>query len=366
MTAGAADAYNASWERSLNCGRREKDIMELSILDIAKRAGVSKSTVSRVINGGSASPKTRELIEHTMQEMGYYPNYMARGLRGVHNTVVGILSLGRGMFTNPAISRRVAGILDTLSENGCDLLIVQDSNPHEAPGYTPKYVRYLRQQRIQGLITLGWDDLPEVQQAANQFRNVVYGGERLHANRGFRVYHGNYNYSSDLYRLLVMNGHRRVLTLVGVEPQNEQFRKTRLRAWENICFEAGFACSAADFYPAPAGGNATAEYLEALYKYFMKGKYTAVFADELACARAVRFYFQERGLRCPQDFSIVTIQRDDTEERFLTSAFVSDYEYGVLTTKLMLEVIQNKELEYRDVMMSYSMELRRSVGQGPV
>ena len=32
----------------------------------------------------------------------------------------------------------------------------------------------------------------------------------------------------------------------------------------------------------------------------------------------------------------------------------------------MLEVIQNKELEYRDVMMSYSMELRRSVGQGPV
>ncbi len=103
--------------------------MELSILDIAKRAGVSKSTVSRVINGGSASPKTRELIERTMQEMGYYPNYMARGLRGVHNTVVGILSLGRGMFTNPAISRRVAGILDTLSENGCDLLIVQDSNP---------------------------------------------------------------------------------------------------------------------------------------------------------------------------------------------------------------------------------------------
>ena len=306
--------------------------MELSILDIAKRAGVSKSTVSRVINGGSASPKTRELIEHTMQEMGYYPNYMARGLRGVHNTVVGILSLGRGMFTNPAISRRVAGILDTLSENGCDLLIVQDSIPHEAPGYTPKYVRYLRQQRIQGLITLGWDDLPEVQQAANQFRNVVYGGERLHANRGFRVYHGNYNYSSDLYRLLVMNGHRRVLTLVGVEPQNEQFRKTRLRAWENICFEAGFACSAADFYPAPA----------------------------------VCFYFQERGLRCPQDFSIVTIQRDNTEERFLTSAFVSDYEYGVLTTKLMLEVIQNKELEYRDVMMSYSMELRRSVGQGPV
>ena len=89
--------------------------MELSILDIAKRSGVSKSTISRVLNGGSVSPRTRELVERTMQEMGYYPNYMARGLRGVHHTVVGIMSLGKGMFVNPTISRRVAGILYTLS-----------------------------------------------------------------------------------------------------------------------------------------------------------------------------------------------------------------------------------------------------------
>lgn len=63
--------------------------MELSILDIAKRAGVSKSTVSRVINGGSVSPSTKELVEQTMAEMGYSPNYMARALRGVHTNVVG-------------------------------------------------------------------------------------------------------------------------------------------------------------------------------------------------------------------------------------------------------------------------------------
>lgn len=339
--------------------------MELSILDIAKRSGVSKSTISRVLNGGSVSPRTRELVERTMQEMGYYPNYMARGLRGVHNTVVGILSLGKGMFVNPTLSRRVAGILDTLSENDCDLMIVHDLLAQEAPGYVPKYVRYLRQQRIQGLITLGWDDLPEVQQAANQFRNVVYGGERLQASRGFRVYHGNYNYSSDLYRLLVRNRHTRVLTIVGFQPRDEQFRKARMRAWENTCFEAGCAYNTADFYPAPADGSPNAEYLEALYKYFVGGKYTAVFADEMTCAQAVRFYFQEKGLRCPQDFSLVTIQRDETEERFLTSVFVSDYEYGVLITKLMLEVIGNSELEYRDIMMSYSMEMRRSVGPGP-
>lgn len=133
--------------------------MEFSILDIAKKAGVSKSTISRVINGGSVSPKTRKIVEDTMREMGYSPNYMARGLRGVHNTVVGILSLGSSMFSHPSISRRIAGILDTLGENDCDLLIVHDLlQQSPAPGYVPKYVRYLRDQRIQGLITLGWDD----------------------------------------------------------------------------------------------------------------------------------------------------------------------------------------------------------------
>ena len=85
--------------------------MEFSILDIAQKAGVSKSTISRVINGGSVSPKTRKIVEDTMREMGYSPNYMARGLRGVHNTVVGILSLGSSMFSHPSISRRIAGIL---------------------------------------------------------------------------------------------------------------------------------------------------------------------------------------------------------------------------------------------------------------
>ena len=339
--------------------------MELSILDIAKRAGVSKSTVSRVINGGSVSPSTKELVEQTMAEMGYSPNYMARALRGVHTNVVGILSLGSSMFKCQPIARRIAGISDTLWENDCDLMIVNDSLQHTAASYVPKYVRYLQEQRIQGLITLGWDDLPEVQQAANRFRNVVYGGERQQLNRGFRVYHGNYYYSSDLYSLLVANGHTRILTLVGFDAVEEQFRKARMRAWECVCIQNGIEYDPSSFYPTVTDSSFTLDYLDRLYNFFKKGQYTAIFADELNHASSILYYFKERGLRCPEDFSIVTIKRDDSEERFISSVYVSDYDYGVLITKLMLEVIENHDLEYRDIMMSYSLEMRRSVGKCP-
>ena len=56
--------------------------MASSIWDVAKRAGISKSTVSRVMNGGSASEKTRAAVLDAIEELQYYPNGMARGLRG--------------------------------------------------------------------------------------------------------------------------------------------------------------------------------------------------------------------------------------------------------------------------------------------
>ena len=85
----------------------------------------------------------------------------------------------------------------------------------------------------------------------------------------------------------------------------------------------------------------------------------------MTCAQAVRFYFQEKGLRCPEDFSLVTIQRDETEERFLPRCSCRITSTACSSTKLMLEVIGNSELEYRDIMMSYSMEMRRVGGAGP-
>lgn len=275
--------------------------MEFSILDIAQKAGVSKSTISRVINGGSVSPKTRKIVEDTMREMGYSPNYMARGLRGVHNTVVGILSLGSSMFSHPSISRRIAGILDTLGKTTATCSSSTICSSIARPRVCAPSMCAICGIRDPGTDTLGWDDLPEVQQAANQFRNVVYGGERLQMNRGFRVYHGNYYYSADLYHLLVMNGHRRILTTVGFEPQDEQFRRARMRAWESTCLQAGIPYDEDSFYRSPMERTLTEEYLSGLYRAFRKGKYTALFADEMSHATAILLYFREKGLRCPED-----------------------------------------------------------------
>lgn len=62
-----------------------------NILDIAKLAGVSKSTVSRYLNGGSVSDKTRQKIDKIVQETGYAPNQFAQSLKAKRTNMIGVV-----------------------------------------------------------------------------------------------------------------------------------------------------------------------------------------------------------------------------------------------------------------------------------
>ncbi|MDZ7834772.1 MAG: LacI family DNA-binding transcriptional regulator [Alkalibacterium sp.] len=60
----------------------------VTIKDIAKEAGVAKSTVSRYLNNGSVSPKTREKIEAIVKKKGYKPNTFARSLKAQKTNMI--------------------------------------------------------------------------------------------------------------------------------------------------------------------------------------------------------------------------------------------------------------------------------------
>ena len=61
-----------------------------TVLDVAKRAGVSPMTVSRVVNGsGPVSPKLRARVEKALKETGYVPNTVARNLRTKRTDTIG-------------------------------------------------------------------------------------------------------------------------------------------------------------------------------------------------------------------------------------------------------------------------------------
>lgn len=93
----------------------------MNIHDIAKIAGVSKSTVSRYLNGGSISEKTRDKIDRVVKETGYAPNQFAQSLKAKRTQMIGVIVPRLNSF---ASNETLLGVETYLRQQGYQTLIV--------------------------------------------------------------------------------------------------------------------------------------------------------------------------------------------------------------------------------------------------
>src|SRR5688572_30078934 len=96
----------------------------MTIGEIAKLAGVAKSTVSRYLNGGSVSVATRLKLERVIKETGYVPNTFARSLKAKKTNIIGTIVPRLNSY---AATQTLIGIDEELREQGYQLLISNTS-----------------------------------------------------------------------------------------------------------------------------------------------------------------------------------------------------------------------------------------------
>jgi LacI family transcriptional regulator, galactose operon repressor len=122
-----------------------------SITDVAKLAGVSTATVSRVVSAApyAVSPATRERVLDAARELDYVPNALARGLLKSYIPVVGVIVHD---ITDPYFSEVVRGVEDAASDGG--FLVITCSSDRD-PEREDSYVRLLRSMRAATLIFAG-------------------------------------------------------------------------------------------------------------------------------------------------------------------------------------------------------------------
>lgn len=115
--------------------------------DIAKLAGVSSTTVSRVINNyGSLSEKTKTKVFAAMKELNYQPNSLARSLKGKKTQLIGVIMPG---VSNPFFGQMVQEIENQLFKKGFRMILCnagKDSEKERA------YLRMLMANRVDGII----------------------------------------------------------------------------------------------------------------------------------------------------------------------------------------------------------------------
>lgn len=120
--------------------------MSISINDVAREAGVSKSTVSRVLGGGPVSEGVRGRVEAAIRQTGYHPNLQARRLRARHTGIIGLIVAD---IRNPFFTALIRAVEEVAYREG---LRVTLCNTDEDPEREALYLQLMHEERISGLI----------------------------------------------------------------------------------------------------------------------------------------------------------------------------------------------------------------------
>lgn len=193
----------------------------VSIYDVAQRAGVSIATVSRFLNGSAAvSEKKAQAVQEAMEFFQYEPNQFARGLMKQSSNMIGVyFPEGQGsMFDSSYNLELLKGIEQALSYQNYSMVLLD-----EAKGFSqrkrpiPRYLEYVRQKRLDGLILSGLSNQQMKHEVFQQIMEedfpVVYIGKRVH-EKGLNVYAQFEQYHVDMLDTLRQSGHRKILMLI--------------------------------------------------------------------------------------------------------------------------------------------------------
>ena len=129
--------------------------MTLNIIDIAKLAGVSKSTVSRYLNNGYVGAESREKIKKVIDETGFMPQSYAKSLRTGKTNLIGVIVPKLSTETAPRV---VQGITEVLSENNYDVLI---ANTNLSVEKEFEYLNIFKNNQVDGVIFMGTKITPK-------------------------------------------------------------------------------------------------------------------------------------------------------------------------------------------------------------
>ena len=202
---------------------------KLTILDIAKLAGVGKSTVSRVLtNDPKVKDSTREKVERVIQESGFVPSKSAQVLGGGSAKVIGII-LSR--LDSASENRVVSGILEVIYAAGYDALIMDGQFNVEK---TNEHLAVLKKRDVDGVILFGFTgcDLSAVEQLAHRAVVIAVDNQCVSS-----VGYDNYGIIEKAMAHIQEQGKQHI-SYIGVDVKDKTTGLMRLNAYLDCCKSA--------------------------------------------------------------------------------------------------------------------------------
>jgi LacI family transcriptional regulator len=300
---------------------------------VAAHAGVSPSTVSRILNGTAVvSDEKRQAVDRAIAELGFVPNPVARGLAGGRTLSIGVITQA---IDSPFYGVALRGIEDELDRAGYSPLFVSG---HWNAAEEARCIDMLRARRVDGIIVLTGRLSDAALRACAKAVPVVVTGRALKAPGLFALDFDNFAGARLATEHLLELGHRRIAFITG-DPAHPDANQ-RQRGYRAALEAAGIAFEPA--LVAPGQFNEESGRLAIEQLLVSRQRFTAVFCanDQMAFGAALALH--QRGLRVPDDVSLVGF--DDLASAVyaippLTTVHQPGYELGRVAATAMMQLL---------------------------
>ncbi|HVX82722.1 MAG TPA: LacI family DNA-binding transcriptional regulator [Devosiaceae bacterium] len=278
-----------------------------SIAQVAERAGVSRTTVSHVINHAErVSKPLRERVLVAIDELGYVPNRQAQSLRTGRTNLIAVLIPD---ILNPFYPELVKVIQTELEQAELDMLIFNTDVPGgHSVEHGREYLRQIQSKRIDGLIIADFAVHWMLEDLEHLKTPTVFMGHLPRPSVdsvGFDDHGGCY----EMGRYLARRGHRRIAHVTG--PSFFQQAEIRRNAFELALAEHGAPQDPAlrfeGSYLVPSGYEA----IEWLLRTHRRNMPTAIFFANSLMARGGLAALHDHGLESPRDIALATFDDFD-------------------------------------------------------
>lgn len=317
----------------------------ITIYDVARQAGVSPSTVSRVMNSPEiVASYTRQKVMQVMKELSYIPSMIAASMPRNRMNYIGLIIPD---ITNIFFSNIIRGIQDVCEKHGYNVLVVNSDDSQEKEG---RYLKLLYSRRVDGVImtVAGYreEKYSEEELSLMKKMHMVLIDREINGLATPIIKVDNFAGAYSAVRYLLSMGHKRIMYIAGIEgtKTNQERRKGYLAALKkaHINWKKELV---ADFR------------LDTAYQKIMhhwpqlknsNQLPTAIFAANDLMAIGVLKAFAQLKIQVPEDVSIIgfdNIPFSDCTYPPLTTIDQPTYLMGQKAVETLLKLIDKKDIK---------------------
>jgi len=346
--------YNIKIIIPINIKRRIT--VNTTIYDVAREAGVSMATVSRVVNGNpNVKPATRKKVNEAIERLGYRPNAVARGLASKKTTTVGVIIPDISSIFFAELARGIEDIATMYKYN--IILCNSDQNKDKEI----HLINTLLEKQVDGIVFMGGQITEEHAIEFKRSPVPVVLAATLDPERAIPSVIIDYQQAVyDAIELLIRSGHQKIGMVSGSleDPVNGYQKYIGYRnALENngITFDEKLVVIGDYTYDSGIEAMDTFSSLDE--------KPTAIFAATDEMALGVIHGAQDKGFQVPEDFEVIGF--DNTRlatmvRPTLTTVVQPMYDIGAVSMRLLTKYMNKEEVVEQIVTLPHRVELRNS------